>query len=97
MKAILTQWLESQPLKEKLETIDNIFMEQQTLREWLKLLPLQKRLQAIENIRRYKPFDLNYCLDFRQPKDSTLTGGFVFKRTRQGYNYWETINNKYFL
>ena len=70
-------------------------MEQQTLREWLKLLPLQKRLQAIENIRRYKPFELNYCLDFMQSKDSTL--GFVFKRTRQGYNYWETINNKYFI
>ena len=72
-------------------------MEQQTLREWLKLLPLQKRLQAIENIRRYKPFELNYCLDFMQSKDSTLAGGFLFKETRQGYNYWENINDKYFI
>jgi hypothetical protein len=72
-------------------------MEQQTLREWLKLLPLQKRLQAIENVRRYKPFELNYCLDFIQSKEITLVGGFVFERTRQGYNYWMNINNKYFI
>jgi hypothetical protein len=72
-------------------------MERKTVREWLNLLPLQKRLQAIENIRRDKPFELNYCLDSIECKYITLIGGFVFEKTRQGYNYWQNINNKYFL
>ena len=72
-------------------------MEQQTLREWLKLLPLQKRLQAIENIRRDNIPNLSYHLDFKYCKSSTLAGSFVFEKTRQGYNYWMNINDKYFL
>jgi hypothetical protein len=72
-------------------------MEQQTLREWLKLLPLQKRLQAIENIRRYKPFELNYCLDSIEYKYLILAHCFVFSETRQGHDYWQNINNKYFI
>lgn len=72
-------------------------MEKQAVREWLKLLPLQKRLQAIENIRKGNGFNLTYNLDFCQHKTSSLIGSFVFEKTRQGHNYWENINNKYFL
>jgi hypothetical protein len=72
-------------------------MEQQAVREWLKLLPLQKRLQAIENIRRDSGFNLTYDLDFCQDKTSTLTGSFIFGETRQGHDYWQNINNKYFI
>jgi hypothetical protein len=72
-------------------------MEQQAVREWLKLLPLQKRLQAIENIRRDSGFNLTYNLHFCQDKTSTLTGSFIFEKTRQGHSYWQNINDKYFL
>jgi hypothetical protein len=72
-------------------------MEQKTLREWLKLLPLQKRLQAIENIRRDNIPNLIYHLNFKYCKSSTLAGSFVFSKTRQGHDYWQNINNKYFL
>jgi general stress protein 26 len=72
-------------------------MEKQTLREWLKLLPLQKRLQAIENVRRDNDLNLYYYLDNIGSKYIVLSGSFVFEKTRQGHNYWETINNKYFI
>jgi hypothetical protein len=72
-------------------------MEKKALREWLKLLPLQKRLQAIENIRRDNIFNLSYHLDYTGSKHTTLTGSFVFEKTRQGHNYWQNINDKYFL
>jgi hypothetical protein len=72
-------------------------MEKQAVRQWLKLLPLQKRLQAIENTRRDNNLNLFYDLDYIGFKRTTLTGSFVFEKTKQGHNYWQNINNKYFL
>ena len=72
-------------------------MEKQTVREWLKLLPLQKRLQAIENIRRDNESNLWYDLEYIGSKHIVLKGSFIFEKTRQGHDYWQNINNKYFL
>jgi hypothetical protein len=72
-------------------------MEKQAVREWLKLLPLQKRLQAIENIRRDNDRKLCYDLNYIGFKIIALTGSFVFSKTRQGHDYWQNINDKYFI
>jgi hypothetical protein len=72
-------------------------VEKKAVREWLKLLPLQKRLHAIENIRKYSLFEFTYILNMKISKYLLLSHCFIFEKTRQGHDYWQNINNKYFL
>jgi len=64
--------------------------------EHLKKLPLQKRLQAMENIRRLNVFGLSESLNYNIDPRSTLYGAFALTDTKEGFSYWDKINDKYF-
>ncbi len=64
-----------------------------TRKEHLQKLPLQKRLQAMENIRRSQ-FPKGF-LDGNTDNFSLL-GLFAFCYSKQGADYWWSIELKYF-
>lgn len=67
-----------------------------TIKELLKQLPLQKRLQAMENIRlqEFEGFQKSLSREFTG-LENALSGIFVFKKTRQGHEYWTNIINQF--
>lgn len=66
-----------------------------TRREYLKVLPLQKRLQAMENIRIFNHF-FQEAVNSMCDKNYVILEMFTFTHTKQGSDYWWTINEKYF-
>lgn len=67
-----------------------------TIKEHLKVLPLQKRLQATENSREYRKKEFKIYLNLETEKEFTLIGAFIFRNTKQGFDYWANINRQYF-
>jgi hypothetical protein len=69
-----------------------------TRREWLKRLPLQKRLQFMEVIRKHSHLRIGEAMeqDVVSGTASVMTSCVLFDKTRQGFDYWYNINNKYY-
>ena len=69
-----------------------------TRKEHLKKLPLQKRLQAMEQIRKQcNNFSyLKFRINIECERYDTLMASIDMSVSKQGFDYWYSIHNKYF-
>jgi len=57
-----------------------------TIEEWYQFLPKDIRKKAMHNAKGYLNVE---CVSL----SSAISSGFVWEETRQGHDYWQSINN----